>query len=265
MLLALPLLAGCDFLESATARVVVAGLVVKSPDLRVAGQLDVEGEVFAETWAGRRAGETSTEEPDPIEGAAVSLGWNDATVKLTAQEPGLYATDSTRSDLRFEPATYAFVVNLPGDPEVEYGGAVTAPTALSAAAVRLDPQPTESVPGFPEVQKHPRSTALDVSWGAQFGKYGYVTVFRANRNDPKNPELVFENRPRTALELLQLVAGDPPTRITVPADAFAQDGLYAVVLVAMERGDVLPSTFLGSPQLAGSGAARFLFVGDAGL
>ncbi len=266
LVLLLPGLGGCGFLESATARVVVAGLVVKGPAIELAGQYSVPGETVATVWLGMRASGTSTEEPAPISGADVTLAFDGNRVVLAEQsERGLYLASSTEDQaLVYSTRPYTFVAHI-GQDSADYGGSVTPPTELSAAAIQLAPTPTESVPGFPDVQRHPKSTALDVSWQPQFGRYGYVTVFRAQKNDPEHPVQVFDNRPKTALETLQLIAGDPPVKITVPADAFAVDGVYAVVLVAIESGEVLPSTFIGSPELAGSGAVRILAVGDVNL
>jgi hypothetical protein len=260
------LLAGCDFFESATARVVVAGIVARSPELQLAGQYSVPGETIATVWLGERQSETSTEEPSPIAGADVSLEFDSTRLELEdGAERGLYLKSSLDdAKLEYRSTSYVFTALTPGS-DADFGGAVAAPTELSPAAVRLSPAPTESVPGFPEVQRHPKSTAIDVSWQEQFGRRGYLSVFRANAGDPSRPELVFDSRPKSALEWIELVAGNPPEKLTVPADAFSRDGVYAVVLVALERGDVLPSTFIGSPILAGSGAVRFLAVGNVSL
>jgi hypothetical protein len=260
------LLAGCDLFESATAKVVVAGVVAKSPELQLAGQYEVPGETIATVWLGERASETSTDEPAPISGAEVSLDFGTTKVKLDEQaERGLYLKSSLQDPkLVFQSTSYAFIATIPGS-EADYGGAVTAPTELSAAAMRLSPSPTESVPGFPEVHRHPKSAALDLSWQPQFGSHAYVLVFRAEQSDPSDPQLVFDNRPDTALEWIEFVAGTAPEKVAIPADVFAADGVYAVVLVVLEKGDVLPSTFIGSPQVAGSGAVRFLAVGNVNL
>jgi hypothetical protein len=260
------LVTGCDFLESATAKIVVAGVVAKSPTIELEGQYMIPGETIATVWLGERKSETSTDEPTPISGANVSLRFGGKSVVLEEQaERGLYLASSLEdSTLVYSSTEYAFLATI-GEDSADFGGAVTAPTELSAAAMQLSPSPTQSVPGFPDVQRHPKSTALEVSWQSQFGEYGYVSVFRARQSDPSNPELVFDNRPQTALEWIEFVAGDPPERAAIPSDVFGADGVYAVVLVALERGDVLPSTFVGSPELAGSGAVRFLAVGDVNL
>jgi hypothetical protein len=257
------LLASCDFLESATARVVVAGVVARTPELQLAGQYAVPAETIATVWLGERESETSTEEPRPLGGARVSLDFGARHVELAEQERGVYLASSLDdAQLEYQSTTYAIVAAIN---DSTFGGSVGAPTELSPAAVRLSPSPTESVPGFPEVQRHPKTTALEVSWQEQFGHRGYVTIFRAETSDPTRPRMVFESRPQTALQWIEFVAGDPPEKVSIPAEVFTSDGVYAVVLVALERGDVLPSTFVGSPVLAGSGAVRFLAVGNVSL
>ena len=105
--------------------------------------------------------------------------------------------------------------------------------------------------------------ALTLTGPEGFGRYPYVTVLRADANNPSNPQLVFDNRPEDAQAILQFVLGTPPTEQVIPADVFASDGIYVVILFALNRGtDLLPNTFLGSPILAGSGAPRFLLVGE---
>jgi hypothetical protein len=258
-------LAGCDFFQSATAKVVVSGIVAKSPAIELDGQYAIPGETLATVWLGERESETSTGDPDPITGADVSLLFDGKRIALEEQnERGLYLASSLdESRLFYSSIEYGFVANI-GEDSADFGGAVAAPTELTAAAMQLSPSPTESVPGFPEVKRHAKNAALSVRWQPQFGRYGYVSVFRAS-NDPAKPTLVFDNRPQTALEWIELVAGAAPESIMIPADAFAQDGVYAIVLVAMEKGDVLPSTFIGSPELAGSGTVRFLAVGEVSL
>ena len=264
-LLLILLLTGCDLLQSATATVVVAGVVAKTPELTLSDRYSVPGETVATVWLGERASGTSTSEPDPIAGADVSLSFGSKRLALEEAERGLYVLSSLDDpQLVYDSTQYAFTALVPGS-EADFGGSVTAPTELSSAAMQLSPAPTEAVPGFPEVQRHPKSTALEVSWQDQFGGHGYVSVFRAKESDPDNPELVFDTRPQTALEWIELVAGNPPEKLAIPADVFAADGVYAVVLVALEHGSVLPSTFVGSPELAGSGAVRFLAVGDPSL
>ena len=253
-------LSGCDFFESATAKIVVAGIVAKSPALELAGQYEVPSETVATVWLGERASETSTEEPTPIRGADVSLGFGGKSTPLMETEPGLYVSNP----FEYQSTAYAFVAKIGAD-SANFGGSVNAPTELSPAALRLDPSPTESVPNFPEVQRHAKNGALSVRWQSQFGRYGYVSVYRARSNDLAHPTLVFDNRPQTALEWIDFVAGAAPESIMIPSDVFAQDGVYAIVLVAREKGDVLPSTFIGSPQLAGSGTVRFLAVGEVSL
>lgn len=259
---------GCDALESATATTVVAGTLVRTPELSVPGQFDVPAEVLASAWVGERASATDTGEPTPIRGADVDITFAGNRVALPEQsQAGFYATNTIEDPdsglVYMGGLTYTVRASLDDGSAAEYGGTVTAPTPLSPAALELSPEPTEAVPGFDGVLRHPKSSALTVSWAeGQFGRYAYVSVFRARPSDPDNPELVFDNRPESAGETIEFILGTPPTSIEVPADTFAEDGLYGVVVVIMDKHDsLLPNTFLGSPILAGSGAAVVLAVG----
>ncbi len=261
--LTLPVAISCDLVESASSTIIVSGLFVKTPDLTIEGRLDVPGETLATVWLGERESVTSTEEPTPIGDADIKVTFaGNAVVLPESEEKGIYAQNSTKqaSLVYAEGTRYDFVAKLPSDSETEYGGSSTAPAPLSAAAISLDPQPSQTVPGLAEVGVHPRNTALTLTWGTQYGRYAFVSVFRADANDPSDPQLVFDSRPKTAKDVLQLLVGDPPTTITVPAEVFAQDGVYAVVLVAANQGERRSNTFLGSPFLVGTGAAVFLGV-----
>lgn len=271
--LALTLLApafgfGCGALDSVTATTIVAGTVVRTPELQVTGQFDVGAEVLASAWVGERKNATDTGEPTPITGADVNVTFAGNRIALSEQSTnGLYLTntvDEPNSGLIYEGGiTYTVRASIEDGSVAEYGGTVTAPTILTPAALNLSPQPTDMVPGFPNILVHPKSTALNVSWaGEQFGRYPYVSVFRANANDNSNPELVFDNRPESAQETIEFILGTPPTSVDIPAETFDADGIYGVVVVIMDRHDsLLPNTFIGSPVLAGSGAAVVLGVG----
>ena len=255
---------GCDLLEAANATTIVGGFIVRTPELSITDIIDVPAEVVATAYVGERDSPTSTATPTPIGTAQVSVSFSGRTVALPVQDApaGLYGESSTRvTMLEYEGgAEYTLEADLNGS---RFGGLVTAPPALSAAAITLDPNPTMAVPGFPEVLVHTASTALTLTWGDQFGRYAYVSVFRADPNDPSNPDVVFDNQPETASELLNFILGTPPPNVTIPGDVFAQDGLYAVVLFTMNNtDDLLPDTFIGSPILVGSGAATFLAVGQ---
>jgi hypothetical protein len=270
--LALPLLAllvgGCDLVKAASSTVIVGGLVVKSPEIKVEGYLELPAETGASVWLGERESATSTETPKPIKGARVALTYAGNAVPLTEQmdADGVYLeTSLDNDDLSYAPgAAYTFSAELDGEPGVTYGGTIRmAPEALTPAALTLEPRPTELVERFQGAGVHPKGEALKLSWGTQYGRYAYVSVLRARPESPDRPELVFDNRPKTTNEILRLVVGSPITTFTIPGDTFAEDGIYAVLLVTLDKGnDLLPNTFLGSPILAGSGAVVFLAVGD---
>jgi hypothetical protein len=261
-LLALP---GCDL----TATTVVAGTLVLTPEIKVPGQFDVAAEVVASAWVAERESATSTTEPKGIKGATVGITFPGNRVELPEEgsQDGLYLTTSVDdAALEYLDGTqYTFRATLPDGSVAEYGGTVKAPTRLSPAVLTLDPTPTAVFPDLTQVGVHPKNTALTVSWPAeQYGRYAYVSVFRAKANDLENPELVFDNRPESAEEIIQFILGTPPTSVSIPADTFAQDGIYGVVVVIMNKqDDLLPNTFLGSPILAGSGAAILLGVSSS--
>lgn len=268
--LALPAFAlGCGALDSVTATTVVAGTIVKTPELRVMGQFDVGSEIIASAWVGERKNATDTGEPSPIKGADVNLTFAGNRIALAEQTDteGLYlinTVDTPNSGLMYAGGTtYTVRADINNGTVAEYGGTVSAPTALTPAALVLSPQPSMTVPGFDNVFVHAKSTAINVAWaGEQFGRYPYVSVLRAKANDPENPELVFDNRPEGAQETIEFILGTPPTSVDIPADTFAADGLYGIVVVIMNKHDsLLPNTFIGSPILAGSGAAIVLSVG----
>ena len=255
---------GCDL----TATTVVAGTLVSTPALEVPGQFNVKAEVIASAWVAERDSATSTNEPTPLQGATVSVTFPGNRVALVEEsQPGLYLTTSVDdAALQYVDGTqYTFRASLPDGSVAEYGGSVTAPSRLTPAALTLSPQPTEVFPDLAQVGVHPKNTALTVSWASeQYGRYAYVSVFRAKADDLENPELVFDNRPESAEEIIQFILGTPPTSVTIPAETFAQDGIYGVVVVIMNKHDrLLPNTFLGSPVLAGSGAAVLLGVSSS--
>lgn len=261
-----PFLVGCELLDSVQATVIVGGLLAANAEVRLDNRFDVPAQVVASAWVGERESATSTEVPLAINDADVAVTFAGNRVILPAQAGlrGLYRqTDDNDAALVYVPGqSYTFRAALPDDRSVEYGGTLgTAPNLLTPAAVVLTPEPTP-IAGRADVGSHPRNTALTISWPDGFGRYTYVSVFRADPNAPGDPMLVFDTRPESTEEILELVLGTPPAAVEVPGRTFAQDGLYAVVLVAMDRGtDLLPNTFLGSPVLVGSGAPRFLSVG----
>ncbi|MEO1336192.1 MAG: hypothetical protein AAFV29_11140, partial [Myxococcota bacterium] len=243
------MLCGCDLLDSATATTVLGGLVVATPATSIPNRLELDAEVFASAWVGERASPTSTAAPTPIGTATVDLTSASGAVSLPVTDAanGVYFQSSlTDANLVYVGgAQYQLTATIDG---IRFGGSVEAPPALSPSGLVLDPTPTEQVPNLPDVGIHPANTALTVSWGSQFGRYAYLVVFREDPNAPTQPVLVYDNRPDTIAETLAFVQGTPPTSIRIPADTFAQDGLYAVTLVAMNRADdLLPDTFIGSP------------------
>jgi hypothetical protein len=260
-------LSGCDVVRSLTATTIVSGLVITTPAVMLSGTGGVHFAIPAETaataWVGTRASATSTEDPAPVLGATVSLNDGSSTFTLAEQGMGAYA-DSSATDMKLsyqEAALYSFSASNTGDGGVHTGG-VTAPPPLTNASITFSPD-DPSVMGYPTglVRTHAASTQLAVSWDPKYGAYAYVSLFIAGNSNP-----VWDNRPRTAADVLRLVAGDAPTTITIPADALSQSGIYAVVLVTMAKGGPTGSnTFAGSPFLAGSGAPTFLVVGNAKL
>ena len=260
-----PLLLGCDLLESAQATVIVGGLLAANPEVRLEDRFDVPARVVATAWVGERESATSTEVPRAINDATVAVTFAGNRVSLPAQsEAGLYRQSDTDDPALIYVAggSYTFRATLSEDRSVEYGGTLdTAPNMLSPAAVILTPEPAP-IAGRPGVGAHPRGAALTLSWPEGFGRYTYVSVFRADPTAPDTPVLVFETRPESTEDVLELVLGTAPRELEIPGETFAEEGLYAVILVAMNRGtDLLPNTFLGSPVLVGSGTPRFLSVG----
>ncbi len=254
---------GCDELvDTITATVVVAGTLIQTPEVKLAGQFDVQAETLASVWFGERDSPTSTNEPMPLSGAELQITFGGNAVTLPeSSEKGLYSQNSlTDSNLSFEGGIAYTFEGKPSGNTTTYGGTVTAPTPLTPAAIQLSPQPGQAIPGVPQALQHPINTALQVSWERQYGAHGYVTVFRANPNDPQNPEQVFDNTPKTAQEIIEFIIGTAPRQVDIPASTFSQAGVYAVVLAAMDKGQALPNTFIGSPILAGSAQVVFLGV-----
>lgn len=264
LVLSLPGLVGCDLIASAKATTIVAGILIATPAVSLSGQLELESEVVATTFLGERASATSTEEPEPITGADVSVQFagNEIALMEQADPRGFYETDSIQSmGLEYaDGQTYVFTAKLPGD-TVEFGGSVTAPTQLQNASLTFTPE-LGALAMVADVKTHPKNTDLTVAWTAQNGRYAYVTVVRADPMKPDQPEIVFDNRPQTGGEIVKFILGTPPTSITIPGSTFADDAAYAVIVVTMNKGDPRTNTSLASPILAGSGAAVVIAVGD---
>ncbi len=262
---------GCRILEMAQSTMVVSALVVATPELSYPGYLEVEPHVIASAWIGQRPNSTSLE-PMPVSGLDVTVTFNEQTLTLTEREDeaGLYFLESEDDPtLAYESGTtYAFETQvetapLPGQPPStqSHGGETVAPQRLQPEAVDVSPV-MESHPLAPELKLLPKNTGVTISWSEEYGRLSYVSVLRGNPDDPEKPELTFDTRPETSKDLLKMAAGDQPTTVEIPADAFPEDGVYAVVLVAMDKGLPSNTTFLGSPILAGSGTAILVAVGD---
>ncbi len=253
------LLLGCDLISQATATVVVGGIVAATPEVKYAGFYDVRSEVTANVWLGERASSTSTEAPEPLSGATVSIGVGGKAIRLPeTSERGVYATTSVDdASLTYQAgATYTFDAVV----TETHGGETVAPARLTAQDLALTP----ALGGggvLPNIGTHAQGTALSVTWPTTAGKYGLVTVFRADQSNPSQPALVFDNRPQNAKAVLDLVLGTPPTSLEVPATAFSEPGLYALMLVAADRGELRDNTSIASPLLVGSGAAVLFTVG----
>lgn len=256
---------GCDLIESAKSTIIVAGIVAATPEVQLEGHFNVKSETVATVYLGQRSNPTSTEEPDPITGADVDLEFAGNTVKLDEQtsQRGLYEVNSVMNDMLVysEGAIYSFVAEIPGNDAGPFGGAVTAPTRLTPASLTLSPTPQPFM-NVPNLYTHPKSADLMVSWTSMNGRYAYVSVIRASASNPDEPQLVFDSRPKNAGEMLKFILGTPPTSVMVPGATFAEDGAYAVIVVASDKGDVKTNTFLGSPILAGSGEKVLLAVGN---
>lgn len=262
---------GCRLLEMAQSAMVVSALVVATPELSYPGYLEVEPHVVASAWIGQRPSATSVE-PTPVSGLDVSVTFQGRTLALAEheEEAGLYLLESDD-----EPAldyhageTYAFETTVqtepsPGQPATSsrHGGEAVAPTRLRPEAVEVSPA-MERHPLAPALNLHQRGTAMTISWAPEYGRLSYVSVLRGDPDNPETPVLTFDTRPETASEMLEMAVGDAPTSVEIPASAFEDDGIYAVVLVALDKGLPSDTTFLGSPILAGSGTAVLVAVGD---
>lgn len=253
------LASACDLIEGVTATKIVSGIVIATPELRLAGSFDVKSETVATAWIGQRDSPTSTAEPSPLTGLDVKLTSPGGTFKLAEQAstPGVYLVSSTsQAGLTYQAAAnYALDAVIQG---ATYGNDGTAPPRLDAGSLTFTP--TLGTGQLQGVRTHARNAALTVQWPSTAGRYAYVSVLRAKPNAPTEPEFVFDNRPETAGEILSFVLGDPKSSIEIPASTFATSGLYAVVVVAMNKGTPRSGTFSGSPMLVGSGAATLLSI-----
>lgn len=248
-------LAACSVVDATSATTAVGGLVVATPAIAITGQVELPAEVVASEWVSERDSAVDTN-LTPVDDATASVVIDDAPVTLRFTSNGRYTVTSREdASLVYQPgSTYTFIAVNNG---VQRGGTLdAAPERLIPAAVTLEPRPTAAHPSVPEALLHPANTALSLTFGAQYGRYGYVLVLRADPNAPGEPTVVFDSRPETAAEVLDLIVGDDQRTVEVPATAFATNGIYAVLVFAVERGtDLLPNTFIGSAILVGSSVA----------
>jgi hypothetical protein len=260
-------LAGCDLINQATSTTILGGAIVASPDISLMNQFTVKSQAAALAYVGSRSSPTDTSDPTPILGADVSLSFAGNTVKLTeamGDTQGLYTADSIHNpQLMFvDGQTYTFSATLMGQ-MTPHTGVIKAPNKLQTSQITTSPVLMPYSMNFPDVFKLAKNTDLTVTWPAASGNFAYVTVFRADPNNMSNPMQVFDSPPhKTAGDILKLVLGTPPSSITIPGATFSQDGAYAIVLVTMDNGTPDDTTFIGSPILAGSGAALILGVGN---
>ncbi len=255
-------LVGCDFLEDKPASTLVAALVVRTPSVSVPDRIEIATETSATVFVALLANPEST--PDPVGDASVQILFDGRAVSVPPLTPsaGTYAQSSlTDGSLTYvDGADYLVEARIDG---IAFGGTVEAPPTLTPGALMLSPSPTMAVAGLPDVMVHPAMTELNISWLQSFGRYSYVTVFRADPNNPNNPEVMFDNQPSDTSDILEFTSGEPRTSQRIPAETFADDGLYAVTLVTMDiSDDLLSDTFDGSPILVGSGTAVLLAVGE---
>jgi hypothetical protein len=255
----------CDLIESAKSTIVVAGILAATPEVKLAGQFDVESETLATVYLGERDSPTSSEAPSPIKGANVAIQFSGNSVVLKEEdggEDGVYLADSVREPklLYADGTLYTFAADISGNDAGPFGGGVTAPTRLSPASLTLTPAP-EAIPLVPNVYRHPKSADLTITWTEANGRYAYVTVLRADAANPGQPQQVYDSRPKTGQDMIKFIIGTPPTSLTVPGSVFDSDAAYAVLVVVADKGDPQTNTFLGSPLLAGSGEKVLLAVG----
>jgi hypothetical protein len=266
LLATLILTSGCELIESAKSTIIVAGIVAASPEVQLENHFDVKSETLATVYLGQRSNPTSSEEPEPISGADITLEFAGNKVTLLERvqvQKGFYEANSVENDklLYAEGQIYSFAADIPGNDAGPFGGFVSSPTRLTPASLTLSPEPQPYM-GVPNLYTHAKSADLMVSWTEMNGAYGYVTVVRATAQNPDQPQVVFDSRPKDAQAMLQFILGTPPTSIMIPGDTFNTDAAYAVIVVTADKGDVKTNTFLGSPILAGSGEKVLLAVGN---
>ncbi len=230
---------------------------------------------------GERESSTSTAAPDPLEGASVKLLWPGKQVSLCpdADAPGSYAVTSVPGDAcgnaaleYLDGVTYTTRVETSDD---IYTMDVTLPPAINAQTVVFAPVATPTTyqsPAAPDItlERIDLSTlgsGLNVNWGTT-DRNAFLTVVRINyggpgpaatANDflnatwtpePGNP--IFDNFPKDAGAMADLIINAPETSATVPATVFDTAGLYLLVLTPVEMSEVTSDNLmLGSGAFAG--------------
>ncbi|OGQ90645.1 MAG: hypothetical protein A2289_06130 [Deltaproteobacteria bacterium RIFOXYA12_FULL_58_15] len=288
------LVVGCDQL---TATVSAGSLLTQTPDLANAeampaglaqalplGDLQLKAGVSVLVAAGERTSSTSTAAPEPIVDAQVILAWTDKQISVctvaTAGAEGTYQSSNIANPsdcgnplLEYvEEETYITRIETGSD---LYSLSVTAPVPIAAPFVVLSPLTAAADHFGASLPSHPRTTALSVDWGADpdLGeRHAFVTLGRIRyiggagdallaSSWQADPEPVWDNFPRTASEMIEVVGSDPTTDATIEASSFDVTGAYILVITTTEISDVVSTNlFLGSNALAGAGTAFIFWV-----
>jgi hypothetical protein len=239
---------------------------------------------------GERDSITSTNAPTPVSGATVTLSFQDAAsvdqavsvceVTGTSSAQGGYQATSVAgaacasAKLAYV-ATHHYTTTIVKGADT-YTLDIVAPAALAASSITFDPDFTktpETIGNFGSVPKHALNTELAVSWTSD--KNVFVTVFRVNYNGadwslssisnqsnwtPDQTQPTWDNVPRDAAGMLDVITGTPATSVTVPASVFSKAGAYAVMVTRTEISSTTSSNLsVGSSALAGEGTG-FVFI-----
>jgi hypothetical protein len=290
------LAAGCDQL---TATVSAASVLTRTPDLANAenmqssglapylplGALEVREGVGVLVAVGERETATSTAAPVPLSGATVQVGWD--TDRITLCEltdvgaEGTYQATNVAGQECNRPLVYD--IGSYYRTEIETGSAlytmsVEAPAPLEANLVEFTPQLSVASDYFgATLPRHAAGTPLTVDWSADTAvedRHAFVTILRIRyvggtgatdaldaASWQADPQPVWDNFPRAAGDMIDLVASEPDTYATVPQATFDQDGVYILVVTITEiSSDVSTNLFLGSSALAGAGTAFVFWV-----
>ena len=239
------------------------------------------GTVLALAALTERESVTDTSTPEPLTGAEVTLEFSTAVVGLceqTATAPGTYQV-TTQPSTGCDGTRLEYLVNE------KYVTVIETSTERYTLTIDAAPAPVETVTfspafgtgGLGGVPTHPSGTPLIVDWSASSVELdGFVTLFRIDFvGDAGNPadvvnaaswqaaaqNPVFDNFPRTGGEALEFVLGDPVSSATIPADVLSTQGLYLMLVTAVELSDDVSSNLtLGSSALAGAGRAWAFWI-----